>query len=231
MRPRRPPPAPAATASATRAASPKSDAKRSSSGGQDAASADPATAAISTRVSSTTASPSRASSATSSAGEERAISAARIDRGACPGAARRAHPALLDDGANAAGGLGLEQLPGRRRHAPGDHQLGCAVPDHRPQRVEVRHLQRPIAGQPRHLQESAHGAVQRPNTVQAGRQPQEREVERRVDVEPRPGGGTEVAPLPARVVQRARRRVVGRACSPARPAPDPGRRRRRRHRR
>ena len=216
MRSPPPRPAPAATGVATRDASPKSDAKRSSSGGQVVASAEPATAAMSTRVSSTTASPSRASSATSSAGDERSMSAARIERGTCP-APRRAHAALLDQAAHAAGGLGLEHLPGRRGHAAGHHQLGGPIADDLADRDPGSGTssgrspgRRAISRKPRTEPSSARVPSQ------ARRQPQQRQVEGGVDVEPRPRRRAEVAPLPARVVERvAARRCRSRTSSSA----------------
>ena len=122
-------------------------------------------------------------------------------------------PALLDEAAHAAGALRLEVAatsptgPGRRRPA-----RASPVADAR--RRSARGAGPRAAGSPgsraisrKARTEPSSGACRR----QPGRQPQEREVERRVDVEPRPGASAEVARRRSRPPRGAGRRVVGRA--------------------
>ena len=213
---RRSPPrsAPAATGSRLAPRSPKSEAKRSSSGGQAAASDEPATAAMSTRVSSTTASPSRASSATSSAGDERSMSAARIDRGACPGRARSACRAPRPGrgrGTRSRSRASATSLAGTRP-ATTSSAVRSRITSPISSRCGTSSGRSPgrraISRKPRTEPSSARVPVE------AGRQPQQREVERRVDVEPRPRRRAEVAPGEARIVQRVAARALSRLARP-----------------
>ena len=98
---------------AMRAWSPKSDAKRSSSGGQADASARAGHRRHEhPRVEDDGVAQPRELGRSARPARSGAMSAARTDRGGRAGVARRAHAALLDQAADAAGGLGLELLPG-----------------------------------------------------------------------------------------------------------------------
>ena len=171
----------------TRPSSPKSDAKRSSAGGQADASAEPATDAMRTRVSSTTASPRLASSATSSVGELRARSAPRTERGRWLAGAER---------------MPRSSMSARVRHAVSDSRNASVVDGSLPATTSSACRSRSTAPSARAAGPRARGrraaapwrgSASPPPPARralghAGRHPEQREVERGVDVESGPRG-------------------------------------------
>ena len=194
----------------TRPSSPKSDAKRSSAGGHADASAEPATAAMRTRVSSTTASPRRASSATSSVGELRARSAPRTERGRWLAGAERIPRSSMTARVRHAVSAS-RNAERRRRQPPRHHELRMPVAQHGAQRLQPRDLEPAAAGQLRHGEEARHRLRRPPPLGHAGRQAEEREVERGVDVEARPRGRSQRAGAEPGRLEGAHGGVVGRA--------------------
>ncbi len=210
MSPAPPPRAPGATGVRMGPGSPKSAANRSSSAGQRSASALPARAAIRTRVSRMTASPRLASSATNAAAPRSSTQRPSSERG------RKSRAARMPRSSTKARTRQAVSVSSRPRVAagtrPGDNQLTGPVAHHRADLREARDLQRPVAGQTRHLEEASQPGAGPPLDLgKAGGQSQQRQVERRVDVEPRPGPLRQVAAAEAGALQAAGGGVVRRA--------------------
>ncbi len=139
-------------------------------------------------------------------GEERAISAARTDRGRPPRAER----------------IPRSSMKQRTRQAVSRSRYCQASVGTRPETTSSALRSRitaPIsasfgtssgraAGKERHLQEAADPGLEVASRREPRGEPQEGEIERRVDVESGEGGGGEVADPEARGLETARRAVV-----------------------
>ena len=100
---------------------------------------------------------------------------------------RGTHAALLDEAPDPAGALRLEVGQRARRHTPGDHQLGLAVAHDRANGLDVRDLELAAAGQGRRSRGGRQRVQRAAGCRAAVWQAQQRQVERRVDVEAGPG--------------------------------------------